>query len=81
MRLTFSDHALHKIEQRHIPQEWVIRCIESPSKLKDDPLDSLASRAYAPIFEMDGRVLCVVYNHLDHHVVTVFFERRWKGKL
>ena len=81
MRLTFSDHALFEMERRQIPREWILRCVEQPAKLEPDRNDATVSHALAPIEEMRGRVLCVVYNHLDNHVVTVFFERRRRGRL
>ena len=81
MRLTFSDHALTNMEIRHIAREWVLHCVEFPVKLDSDERDSTLTLAYLPISDMDGRVLCVVYNHLDDHVVAAFFERRLRGKL
>jgi hypothetical protein len=81
MRLRFTDHALANMETRHIAREWVVHCVESPLRLDSDESDATPTLAYLPIADMDGRVLCVVYNHLDDHVVAAFFERRLRGKL
>ena len=80
MPLTFSDHARSEIERRQIPIQWIERVVEAPARLKPDAVDPLLTRAHAPIDEMNGRVLCVVYNHVDYHIVTVFFDRRMRGK-
>jgi hypothetical protein len=81
MYLTYSQHSRADMDIRDIPAAWVEHCVESPVHLEADPDDPMLNLSFLPIYELGGRVLCVVYNHLDNHVVAVFVDRRWKGKL
>jgi hypothetical protein len=54
-------HAASVIAERQIPQEWVVRVLGQPMRLKADRYDPTLRHALAAIPENDGRVLRVVY--------------------
>jgi hypothetical protein len=73
-----SAHAERVIAERRISRAWIERVLSSPARVEPDPFDPCLSHALAPIFERDGRVLRIVYNHEEKPrlVVTAFFDRR-----
>ncbi len=59
------------------------RVLERPFRVEPDPVDPELRHALAPIPEHGGRVLRVVYNPTASpwRVVTVYFDRRLRGRL
>lgn len=75
-----SNHARDVLEEREIPEQWVWGTIKEPDKTWEGQ-DGNIHFARA-ISERDNRILHVVVNPevSPHRVVTVFFDRRLKGK-
>ncbi len=71
------------MREREIPIEWVERTLNNPELVLRDPEDAAIERRYRSVPEFGGRVLRVAVNVTvePHRVVSVFFDRRMKGKL
>jgi len=67
--------------ERRIPEEWIVRAVESPLRTEDH--DQGTTHFLAKVPESGGRVLRVVVNIQIRPptVVTVFFDRRLRRKL
>ncbi len=78
--IELSSHAKDMLLERNIPEEWVLRTINSPDR-KETGADNNTHYLKA-IPEKQGRILRVVVNpHVKpNRVVTVFFDRRLRGK-
>ena len=81
--LSYSFHARVAMSDRVIPTEWVERVVSEPELRIDDPNDPELERFFARAPERDGRVLRVVVNTcvIPWKVVSVFFDRRMRGRL
>jgi hypothetical protein len=81
-RYELSVHAATAIAERAIEVSWVERVLAMPERIELDEADRSLTHATARIPEREGRVLRVVYNaSVDPiRVVTVFFDRRERGK-
>lgn len=80
--LQFTFHARRAMVEREIRVEWVLRTLKKPEFRFDDPADSDLERFFCHIPERGGRVLRVVVNTQVHpwRIITVFFDRKMKGK-
>ena len=81
MNFRLSVHALDVASERDIPLPWITLAIESAQVVQVEPDGTTHFLKAIP--EFGGRVLLVV---LSTHtvppvVVTVFFDRRMKGRL
>jgi len=76
-----SVHALDVAEERKIPLEWISRTVESADSVELQPDGT--SHYLKSIVEHGGRVLRVVVSTgtVPPVVVTVFFDRRMKGRV
>ena len=83
MKYTLTDHAGKVLEERQILAEWLERTLNDPTMTEGDPADESLERRYRAIAEADGRVLRVVINASVEpvRVVSVFFDRRMRGKV
>lgn len=83
MNYTLTEHARKVLAERHIPVEWLERALHEPVLRKPEPNDASLERRYCPITEFNGRVLRVVVNTSvePERVVSVFFDRRMRGRL
>jgi hypothetical protein len=83
MNFEFSKHARKVLEERKILIEWVERTVAAPELRLPDPDDAAVERRYRRIPEFGGRVLRVAVNNTvePERVVSVFFDRRMKGRL
>ena len=72
----FSTHALDMLIERGIPEEWVVRSLNSPDYTEIGVDDNIHYIKAIPEFR--GRIIRVVVNiHLTPaRVVTFFFDRR-----
>jgi len=63
--------------------DWVERALHQPELRLPDPDDATVERRYCKIPEFGGRVLRVAVNTTVEpgRVVSVFFDRKTKGKL
>ena len=83
MNYALTEHARKVLVERQIPVEWLERALHEPVLREPDPNDASLERRYRPITEFDGRVLRVVVNISVEpvRVVSVFFDRRMRGRL
>jgi hypothetical protein len=83
MKFELTRHAKRALAERGIPIAWVERTLASPELRLPDPDDATVERRYRRIPEFGGRVLRVAVNTAvePNRVVSVFFDRRMKGKL
>jgi len=80
--LHYSDHAPTVLQERAIAEDWVERAIASPDRRESGPDGNVHYLKAIP--ERDSRVLRVVVNPLGEgagRIVTVFFDRRIRGRL
>ena len=83
MKFELTKHAKKALAEREISLEWVERTFAMPELTQPDPNDVLVERRYRRIPEFGGRVLRVAVNTAvePNRVVSVFFDRKMKGKL
>lgn len=76
-----SDHAKQRMAERNISEAWVSRTLANPEKTEPDPVNPRCCNAVIP--ECRNLVLKVVYDSIQDpiRVVTVYFDRKMKGKL
>jgi hypothetical protein len=79
----YTTHAHTAMTEREIMSEWVEETLENPEHWAEDPKDSELRRFYRRIPDFENRVLRVVANTkvVPWRVVSVFFDRRMRGKL
>jgi hypothetical protein len=83
MKFELTKHAKKALDEREIPVEWLERTLSSPELVLPDPDDAAVQRRFRRIPEFGGRVLRVAVNTTvePNRVVSVFFDRKMKGKL
>lgn len=83
MNFVLTQHANEAMRERGILVEWVERAFEHPQLREPDPHDTAIERRYCQIGECANRVLRVAVNASvePNRVVSVFFDRKMKGKL
>ncbi len=83
MKLEFTKHAVHVLDERKIPVEWVEQVMADPALRTPDPNDPEVERFFGRVPERGGRVLRVVVNTrvAPWRVVSVFFDRSMRGEL
>ena len=81
--LEYTRHAVHAMEERLIPREWVESAVADPALRTLDPNDPEVERFFRRIPERGDRVLRVAVNtHVaPWRVVSVFFDRSMRGEL
>ena len=81
--LEYTRHAVHAMEERLIPREWVESTVAEPDLRTLDPNDPEVERFFRRIPERGDRVLRVAVNtHVaPWRVVSVFFDRSMRGEL
>jgi hypothetical protein len=83
MKFELTKHAQKALDEREIPVEWLERTLSAPELVLPDPDDVAVERRFRRIPEFGGRVLRVAVNTTvePNRVVSVFFDRKMKGKL
>ena len=83
LTLEYTRHAVHAMDERMIPREWVESAVAEPALRTSDPTDPEVERFFRRIPERDGRVLRVAVNTrvAPWRVVSVFFDRSMRGEL
>jgi len=83
VKFELTKHAQKVLDEREIPVEWVERTLSAPELVLPDPDAATVERRFRRIPEFGGRVLRVAVNTAvePNRVVSVFFDRRMKGKL
>jgi hypothetical protein len=76
MQFGYTSHARDMLSERAIPDEWVARAVESPTRTENH--DDGTTHYLSSVPERSGRILRVVVNTNASPpvVVTVFFDRR-----
>ena len=77
-----SDHAIDVLAEREIATAWVVGVLAAPERTERDRSDPDLLHALGRIAERDNRVLSAVYNASMRppRIVTVYFDRRQRGK-
>ena len=83
LELEYTRHAVHAMNERIIPREWVESAVAEPALRAADPNDPEVERFFHRIPEHGNRVLWVAVNtHVaPWRVVSVFFDRSMRGEL
>src|SRR6266576_4154544 len=83
VKFQFTNHAQRALAEREIAIEWVERTLKAPELTLPDPNDATVQRCFRRSPEFGGRVLRVTVNTTvePKRVVSVFFDRKMKGKL
>ena len=83
LTLEYTRHAVHAMDERMIPREWVESAVAEPALRTSDPNDPEVERFFRRIPERGGRVLRVAVNTrvAPWRVVSVFFDRSMRGEL
>lgn len=83
MQFTLTQHAAQVVKERGIQIEWIERIFREPVRKETDKLDPTLEHWLGKVVEHDNRVLRVILNvHVDPlQVVTVYFDRKMRGKL
>ena len=82
-RIVLTRHALEVLAERQILAEWVDQAVAEPALRVSDPNDPEVERFYRSMPESADRVLRVAVNTSASpwRVVSVFFDRRMRGRL
>jgi hypothetical protein len=83
VKYELSQHARDSIAEREIRLGWIERVLAAPTRRQPDRRDPALEHRLGVIDEFGGRVLRVVVNLsvIPIRVVTVYFDRKLKGKL
>jgi hypothetical protein len=84
MDYELTDHARESLRKRSVIRlEWVDRVLARPARTEPARIDPSLQPRLARIDEYRARVLRLVVNpsHTPMRVVTVYFDRRMRGKL
>jgi hypothetical protein len=83
MDYTLTDHALDALAKRKILLEWLERTLGDPQRVELDATDPALEHRLAVIPEYGNRVLRVIVNRSvdPMRVVTLFFDRKMRGRL
>jgi hypothetical protein len=78
-----TQHARDVMEERQIAMDWMERALDSPALIETSATDLALESRFAKIPEFDNRVLRVIINTqvVPARVVSVYFDRRMKGRL
>ncbi len=79
--IELTSHTQDMLLERNILEEWVWRSIELPDRAEEG--SDKNTHYLKRITENEGRVLHVVVNEnvTPNRVVTVSFDRRYRGKI
>lgn len=84
MDYELTEHARESPRKRSVIRpEWMERVPAHPATVEPDRVDPSLQHRLGRIDEYGGRVLRIVVNpsHTPIKVITVYFDRRMKGKL
>ncbi len=83
MNYELTKHAHDVLEEREITVEWMERVLANPALIERSATQPELENRFAKIAEFGNRVLRVVVNTqvVPERVVSVYFDRRMKGKL
>ena len=73
MNYKFSKHALERIKERKIKEEWILETLKNPDEIIEESYTE--HRYYKVIKDFGDRILKVVLNPQDNIIITVYFDR------
>jgi hypothetical protein len=78
-----SKHAANVVVERAIDLAWLEAALSAPGRTEPDRADDQLTHALKRIDAAEGRVLRVVYNHVQTpiKIVTMYFDRSMRGQL
>jgi hypothetical protein len=78
-----TQHAADVLDERRISVAWMERVFASPTLIQPSLTDPDLENRFGKIVEFGDRVLRVVVNTqvVPERVVSVYFDRRMKGRL
>ena len=78
----FTKHALERMAKRRLQGHWVEQVVQRPSRVEPDPVDASLEHRWAPVPELDGRILrAIVSQSQPTRVITSHLDRKLKGTL
>lgn len=83
MNYQLTQHASDVLAERRISVEWMEQVFANPAVIEPSLTDPDLENRFGKIVEFGDRVLRVVVNTkvVPERVVSVYFDRRMKGKL
>ncbi|MGH9898473.1 MAG: DUF4258 domain-containing protein [Pyrinomonadaceae bacterium] len=83
MNYELTQHARDVMVERQILLEWLERVLARPELIEASTIDPKLESRFGRISEVDNRVLRVVVitQVVPERIVSVYFDRRMKGKL
>ena len=83
MTYELTQHAMDALAERRIPLEWMERVLANPTLVESDDTDPRLRHFLGAIAEHGNRVLRVVLDPMAApvRIITVYFDRKMKGKL
>ena len=83
MDYILTSHAKIVLKEREIPISFLKQALTEPELILEDNDDPALEHRLCKIKEYDNRVLRVIFNKTVNPIaiITVFFDRRMKGKL
>lgn len=84
MDYELTEHARESLRKRSVIRlEWVEGVLADPAYIEADRIDPLLEHRLGRIEEYGGRVLRLIVDpsHTPIKVITVYFDRRMRGKL
>jgi uncharacterized protein DUF4258 len=83
VKYELSQHAKDSVAEREIRIEWIEHVLNAPTKRLPDRRNPALEHLLGTIAESGGRALRVVINPatVPIRVVTVYFDRKMKGKV
>jgi hypothetical protein len=83
LKYELTAHAATALKERGIQGTWLEQVLNNPAKTETDETDPALVHHLGKISEHGGRILRVVFNNRVSpvRVVTVYFDRRLKGKI
>ena len=81
-RLTLTAHARVRLQERHLPLNWVEDTVRNPDWTEPDPRGANVERRFRAISERGGRILRVacVETETAIRVISVMFDRNARRK-
>ena len=83
MDYILTQHARDALAKRKIDVEWLERTLAHPKRIEPDKTDPALEHRLAIISERGDRVLRIIVNKSESPilVVTLFFDRKMRGRL
>jgi hypothetical protein len=83
MAYILTQHAQDALAKRKIDLEWLERTLARPQRIEPDKTDARLEHRLAVVPEHGDRFLRIIVNKSESpiRVVTLFFDRKMRGRL